>query len=206
MSWYNSFALVSLVVCLVSLSFHLVRLLRFGSPKDYSRRRGNISSAIAYSFVGAMSPVKKESAYLHLPTYTAGLLYHIGTFVSIALFVAVFFNTHFEGVVLWSLVGLLAVSGTCGLGILVKRMVIKIIRSLSHPDDYVSNLLVTIFQTCTLIVLLNESFTAIYFLWVGVLLLYLPLGKLKHALYFFAARYQLGFFYGWRAIWPPEKL
>jgi len=38
-----------------------------------------------------------------------------------------------------------------------------------------------------------------------ILFLYLPFGKLKHVVYYFAARYHLGFFYGWRNTWPPRK-
>jgi hypothetical protein len=45
----------------------------------------------------------------------------------------------------------------------------------------------------------------LYFIAISLLFLYFPLGKLKHAIYFFAARYQLGFFYGWRGVWPPQN-
>ena len=33
----------------------------------------------------------------------------------------------------------------------------------------------------------------------------MPLGKLRHAVYYFAARYHLGFFYGWRNVWPNKE-
>jgi hypothetical protein len=64
---------------------------------------------------------------------------------------------------------------------------------------------VTLFQFLTLVMLVKEVFAPFYFLCASLLLLYLPMGKLKHALYFFAARYHLGFFYGWRGIWPLKK-
>jgi hypothetical protein len=54
-------------------------------------------------------------------------------------------------------------------------------------------------------VLIKETFAPYYFICAGLLFLYLPLGKLKHSLYFFAARYHLGFFYGWRGIWPVKN-
>lgn len=164
-----------------------------------------MGSAIVFSFLGAMSPAKKESAYLHLPTYTAGLLYHIGTFVSIALFFLLFFNIQPAAWIRWGVIGLLAVSGLSGVGILVKRTTVKKLRLLSSPDDYISNILVTVFQFLTLVLLIQEAFAPFYFLGASLLLLYFPLGKLKHALYFFAARYHLGFFYGWRGIWPARK-
>ena len=78
------------------------------------------------------------------------------------------------------------------------------LRSLSNPDDYISNLLVDLFQLSTAFVLLSPGDELIYYLSATVLLLYFPLGKLRHAVYFFAARYHLGLFYGWRNVWPPK--
>lgn len=193
------------MICSVSLVYHLIRLIRLGSPKDFSKKRGNLKSAISYSFIGAMNPLKKESAYLHLPTYTAGILYHIGTFVSIIAFFFFIFQFGFANSLQWILICILTASSISGLGIFLKRTTQKKLRSLSNPDDYISNLLVTVFQFFTMIALISEAFAPYYFICAGILLLYLPLGKLKHSLYFFAARYHLGFFYGWRGIWPEKN-
>jgi hypothetical protein len=205
MTWYRIFSLIAFLICLISLTYHFIRLIRLGSPKDFSFKIGHLKSAIAYSFVGAMNPLKKESAYLHLPTYTAGILYHIGTFVSIAVFFLILFHFSFAYLLQLILTCVLAASSISGLGILLKRITVKKLRFLSNPDDYISNLLVTAFQFFTFIVLVKETFAPYYFICSGLLLLYLPLGKLKHSLYFFAARYQLGFFYGWRGIWPAKS-
>lgn len=205
MSWYHYLAIAALPLCLVSLAYHFIRLLRLGPPKDFSVRRGNLKPAIMYSFLGAMSPRKKESAYLHIPTYAAGLFYHAGTFTSIVLFFPLFFNFQIEGLLWWGIITLLAISGACGIGILAKRAAVGKLRRLSNLDDYLSNVLVTLFQVLTLAVLLEKAIAPFYFLCVSLLLLYIPLGKLKHALYFFAARYHLGLFYGWRGVWPLRK-
>jgi hypothetical protein len=205
MSWYQYLALTALFFCLTSLFYHFIRIVRLGPPKDFSQRRGNLAPAITYSFLGAMSPGKKESAYLHLPTYTAGLLYHAGTFVSVGLFFPLILNVHIEGFLLWSAAGILTVSGLSGIGILTKRLVLPILRGLSNLDDYVSNVLVTLLQISTLVMLVSEALAPYYFISASLLFLYLPLGKLKHALYFFAARYHLGLFYGWRGVWPLKK-
>ena len=205
MLWHQYFALAALFVCMASLTFHAIRFIRLGPPKDFSRQAGNTRSSSIYSFLGAMSPAKKESAYLHLPTYTAGLFYHGGTFLSITVFFSLLFGVDYGGWIKWILITILAVSVISGSGILVKRITVKKIRSFSNLDDYLSNILVTAFQVMTLLVLVSEVFLPIYFVTVSILLLYLPLGKLKHAFYFFAARYQLGLFYGWRGIWPVRK-
>jgi len=205
MNWYHYPAFISFLICMASLTYHFSRFVRLGVPKDFSLRKGNPERAIVYSFSGAMNPFKKESAYLHLPTYAAGLLYHVGTFASIALFFLIFFDITPEGWIRWVLIGLLTSSGLSGIGIFVKRIVVRTLRSLSNPDDFISNLLVTTFQFFTLGLLVNNASAPFYFLCASFVFLYLPLGKLKHALYFFAARYHLGFFYGWRGIWPPVK-
>ena len=205
MTLYKTISLSAFLICSIILAFHFLRLIRLGSPKDYSQKRGNLKAAIGYSFTGAMNPLKKESAFLHLPTYTAGLLYHTGTFICFALFFLLLFNIRFTNSIQWILICVLTASSLSGSGIFVKRIALGKLRHLSNPDDYISNLIVTGFQILTLIVLAEESFSPYYFICISLLFLYLPLGKLKHSLYFFAARYHLGFFYGWRGIWPLKS-
>lgn len=205
MDVYRIISLIAFLLCCISLTYHFIRLIRLGLPKDYSHKIGNLKTAIPYSFIGAMNPFKKESAYLHLPTYTAGILYHIGTFVSIVLYILFLFNINIVYSLQLILVFVLIVSSISGVGILLKRITLRKLRFLSNADDYISNILVTMFQIFSLIFLVLESFSPYYFIGTGLLFLYLPIGKLKHLLYFFAARYHLGFFYGWRGVWPVKK-
>ncbi len=202
MNWYLWMTLSAFLICMVSCLYHFFRLIRLGKPTDYSKQSGNIPKAVGYAFTKAMSPTKKESAYLHLPTYTAGILYHLGTFLSIFLFFIIILEFNFGLSINYFLSGFLALSGISGLGILIKRMIKRELLSLSNLDDFISNILVTLFQFATAFVLLMESGFIPYFIITTTLLLYLPLGKLKHTIYFFAARYHLGFFFGWRNVWP----
>lgn len=205
MNIYLTVAVISLIICLVSLTYHFFRIIWYGKPKDLAKKRGNTKSAIRYAYTGAMNPLKKESAYLHLPTYIAGILYHLGTFLSIFLFILLLFKLEPFGWLRWGVMGFLIVSGLSGLGILVKRLSKQQIRALSNPDDYISNFLVTLFQLITALTLYQVQFFPLYFIVASILLLYLPLGKLKHTVYFFAARYHLGYFYGYRNVWPPKQ-
>lgn len=207
MNWYHWISIFALATCLVSLLFHIVKLIRLGSPEDFAEPGGSIKGGIKYSFTGAMSPKKKESAYLHLPTYTAGLLYHAGTFLAILIFLISFFINEIPAVVNYLIIGILVPSSISGLGILVKRASKSLMRKLSNPDDYLSNLLVTVFQIATVLFLGFEGFDSLfYYLIVSALLLYIPIGKLKHLIYFFAARFHLGWFYGHRGTWPPKEV
>ncbi|MCX6250885.1 MAG: hypothetical protein NTX61_09040 [Bacteroidetes bacterium] len=206
MFWYQWITLGSLGICLINSSIHLLRLVRLGKPTDFSSPAGKVSASVKYSFTGAMNPLKKESAYLHLPTYVAGIIYHLGTFLSIALFFLIWAGVNLPDILIFPVAPFLLISFACGMGILIKRVVKKGLRDLSAPDDYLSNLLVTFFQLMTGIVLLLGQLIPVYFILSGLLLLYFPFGKLKHAIYFFAARYHLGFFYGWRGIWPQKRI
>jgi len=216
MNWYHWLSLAALLISLTSLLFHFIRLIRKGAPVDYATAAGSATAGIRYAFTGAMSPKKKESAYLHLPTYTAGLVYHAGTFLTILIFLLSFplfqMSEPRGWDTLWLIMAILLIpSALSGAGILIKRANSGLLRKLSNPDDYVSNLLVTIFQVSTIIILLAKSGLAfndgsktgeiVYYLLATVLLLYIPLGKLKHLIYFFAARWHLGWFYGRRGVW-----
>jgi len=200
MNWYLVITYFSLVVCITGCLYHFIQIIKSGKPQDFSKSAGSARSAIIYSFTKAMNPARKESAYLHLPTYTAGILYHLGTFLSILLLFVFLLSVelHKTTVSLFSI--FLAVSVLCGTGILLKRILSKLLKEITHPDDYISNILVTAFQLCTL-VYMHISFP-LYYIVASALLLYIPAGKLKHAVYFFAARYHLGLFYGWRGTWP----
>jgi nitrate reductase gamma subunit len=204
MDWYQWLAVAALLLCLTSLSLHLLRLLRLGNHTDFSTPTGKPSAAMSYAFVGAMSPTKKESAYLHLPTYIGGLFFHISTFLGIALFFVFLFGIGMPQWMMWLLALIMVTGALSGAAILVKRMVKPQMRALSNPDDYISNILVTIFQLATAAALLLPQVLPVYYVLTALLLLYIPVGKLKHAIYFFAARYQLGYFFGRRNVWPPR--
>lgn len=204
MTWYYWFALGALAICLMSLLYHFFRVISSGQPLDYSKPLGEVGPGVKYAYTGAMSPTKKESAYLYLPTYTAGMLYHVGTFLSIFLFFALLFNYFPGGWINLALAGFLVITGLSGLAIFIKRIIKNELRALSNPDDFISNLLVTVFQFVTAYVFYLGNTIPAYFISAGILLLYLPLGKLKHTVYFFTARYHLGFFYGRRGVWPPK--
>jgi hypothetical protein len=205
MHWYLILGLGSLVICLFFCLHHFFRLVRYGAPTDFSHQMGKTGAAIKYSFTGAMNPSKKESAYLHLPTYSAGILYHIGTFLAIIVFFLQLAGVRFPALLEYIFAVILIITAIAGIGILIKRISVKKLRKLSCPDDYISNILVTLFQFITAISLTGHIYQSVYYVTVALLLLYIPVGKLRHLVYFFAARYQLGYFYGWRGSWPPSK-
>lgn len=205
-------ALIALAICFVLLLSHFVRIIRLGKPKDFSEKSGSVAKGVVYSNTVAMMPQNKESAYLHLPSYALGILFHIGIFSSFLIFILSFFNFFNQWIIndhgIHYLLPLLTAAGAiAGLSLFIKRLINRNLRNLTNPDDYFSNAFTTLFQLATTLYLLLPSCTGIvniYYIMVSILFLYMPLGKLKHLVYFFAARYHLGFFYGWRNVWPQK--
>lgn len=205
MEWYIYVALISAFTCLSVFIYRLIYLLSLGMPKDLSQETGSVKKGIIYSFTGAMSPTAKESAYLHLPTYVAGLLYHAGIFTSLLFFVwtVISVTTDIEtpDIIGKLLTIVLIITSVAGLSIFIKRVASAELRFLSCADDYISNLLSTLSQIAA-IIYLNTNAELIYFVIMAILFLWMPWGKTKHLLYFFFARIHLGFFYGRRNAWP----
>lgn len=205
MEWYHWMVAAAWLICLLACLKHVIRLVRLGPPTDFSAPTGSTAKGIRYSMTAAMSPAKKETAYLHMPTYTAGILYHLGTFLGFTLMILLFFGLALPEALLLPISAFLVLTSLSGFFILIKRLSMGKMRRLSNADDYLSNFLVSLFQLATAFFLYTALMPEVYFILTALLLLYIPLGKLKHLVYFFAARYQLGFFYGWRAVWPPKK-
>lgn len=206
MEWYQWLSYGAFILCLLICAAHFFRLVRLGKPTDYAAPAGSEKGGITYSFTAGMSPKKKESAYLHLPTYLAGMIFHLGTFLSILIYLVLIVYAPPAGSLLRLVpAALLSVGALCGAAILIKRVASPLLRNLSNPDDYISNVLVTLCQATLALALVRPSAGMLFWIITAVLWLWFPVGKLKHAVYFFAARYHLGLFFGRRGVWPSPK-
>ena len=213
MSTIQYFAIAATLYCIVSLLVHFVKIVRLGAPKDKSEPSGSVKEGVIYANTRAMMPDQKESAYLHLPSYATGMLFHIGLFCCLLFFVLSFFpffnNWIGESCWHWVLAIPPAIGTVCGLILFFRRLFSKDLKVLSMPDDFISTGLVTFFLLMTTLYLCLStccgSVTILYYISSILLFLYLPLGKLRHVVYYFAARYHLGLFYGWRNVWPNHE-
>lgn len=212
MSVFQIIAIAAACFCLCGLFLHFIHIVRLGKPNDLSEKSGDTTKGIVYANTTAMLPQNKESAYLHLPGYAAGMLFHIGIFTSFLVFLLSFFpffNRWIEVSTLRLIIAaVLAVTCLSGYILLFRRVLSKDLKGLSTPDDFISNALTSTFQLLTLLHLVwptNGVVTALYYIVCALLFVYMPFGKLRHAVYYFAARYHLGFFYGWRNVWPKHE-
>jgi hypothetical protein len=90
-----------------------------------------------------------------------------------------------------------------GLGLLAKRALHAQLRGLSCPDDYGSNLLSSLFALLAFLGTFSAAAAGLWMAEAVLLLVYAPLGKIRHCLFFFTTRYHLGAFFGRRGTFPP---
>ncbi len=205
MTAYHWIVLFSFFSCAATCIFKINQVLFRHRNSDFAQQRGNIVPAIFYSFSRAMSPLKKETAYLHLPTYSAGIIYHLGTFLSFLWLIFHFFSVQMNEIFTYGSGMFLIISSICGLSIFIKRIIQKKLRNISTPDDYFSNLLVTSFHLISSTTLLFDLSANAVFIHASIIFLYIPLGKLNHMYYFFTSRIHLGILFGRRGTWPKTR-
>lgn len=184
-----------------ALLFQRARAKAYGSRALFSAPAGSPQAGIRYAFTQGMRPDAKESVREHLPSYLAGMAYHVGAFTALAQLVLCLTGVERPMAVFIPMQILLAGGVLGGGSLLLKRVLNPELRGLSHPDDYVSNLLVTVFIALAMSTLHNGLHTAWHFSAVA-LLVYLPLGKIRHCLFFFSTRAAFGAFFGRRGVFP----
>ncbi|MFN8176794.1 MAG: hypothetical protein U0167_02650 [bacterium] len=158
---------------------------------------------VAYAFGPGMSPWAKESVRDHLPAYFAGVAYHAGIFAALLLLGASVMGVGLGGA--WRAgVGFLAALGAAaGTVLLVRRARSPLLRAISSPDDYVSNLLTTAVLALAFARTLVPAAEGALFAGGMLLLLWAPVGKIRHCLFFFVTRASSGAFFGRRGVFPP---
>lgn len=205
------FTMLAAVICFIWLSAMLLKAALKFRPEQASAK-GSVVSGIIYAFTFGMLPGSKESASQHILSYLAGIVFHIGIFTAF-LFSAVIYllsKDVIPDVPQWARlisVGLMAMGLANGIGLLIKRIINPRLRFISNLDDYFSNIIVNIFLGLSIILAVQSSNVILYIMYIfeASLLLYIPLGKLRHCAYFPATRIMFGYFYGYRGVLPPYK-
>lgn len=201
----------SAVVCIGALAWQLIRTLRFGRRSDPSAPAGSVAAGIGYAFGPGMAPWAKESARLHLPTWIAGVVYHLAVlfaFVELGFLAAGLLPPPVPALVVRAV---LALGLAAGMGLLAKRLASPALRSFSCPDDYLGNLLVTGFLALALAAswvgraTLANAAAGLFMLWGAALLLYIPVGKVRHCFFFFYTRVLFGAWFGRRGVFSGDR-
>ena len=197
-------ALAGLVICVAGLGLRWRRSMARARPRDLAPARGSGMAGVAYAFTAGMMPWAKESTRHHWIAYLRGIGFHVGIFIGLPLVAA----NPWWGLLpngprlgLGTLLGLCAVLGAAGI---VMRIREPILRTLSTADDYVAIVLVSAFLAFEAAALVSFAWMSVMYMAAGILLAYIPLGKIRHCLYFFFARAFFGQFVGRRAVIHPQ--
>ena len=203
---FQLLALAGLVVGLLGIYLRFRETKRRPLPADNSSIKGDLSRGIRYAFTTGMMPWAKESTRIHMIAYLRGIGFHIGIFTAIgAVIISPLWGTlpsFLSGILFWVLI-IGAILGAAG-GIM--RIMEHNLRSLSLPDDHFAVWLTTLFIAMAGLALINEAFMVPMYIVSAITFAYIPLGKIRHCLYFFFSRIFFGKFFGRRAVFPHPDL
>ncbi len=196
---------ISFFACIVSLSILVLKTFSFGKKELYAAPKGDVKKGIVYAFGKGMMPREKESARNHLPSYIAGILYHIGIFFSLLYLLIIIIPIHLPQLPVLVFQSVCQVGFIAGVGLLIKRVSSPHMRGLSCPDDLAANIIVDVFLLLTALHTLFPVLTPYLFLAAIIMFLYIPFGKIRHCFFFFYVRVLFGIFYGRRDVFPPKS-
>jgi hypothetical protein len=178
----------------------------YGRRQLFARAAGDPRRGVAYAFGKGMSPAVKESAREHLPTWFAGVGYHLGIFAGFGYVALLLAGVELHGVLRLGFQVPLLAGALCGTGLLAKRAFTPRLRRLSCPDDLLSNLLTTVFVALACARTISLRLDAVFLVETMLLLLWVPLGKIRHCLFFFTTRYHMATHFGRRGTFPPSTI
>ena len=196
----GALALVALVFSVSVFASRWAQMQRLPFPKDRSIPKDSATKGILYAFTLGMAPWSKESTRIHMIAYLRGIAFHVGIFAGLAAFLA---SPWFETiplivrVVFAILTGFGAAMGVAGA---LMRVVEHNLRAISTPDDHASVWLVTIFLAAMTIALGATAFVPAMWVIAAAMLVYAPLGKIRHCIYFYFGRLFFGIHIGRRGI------
>jgi hypothetical protein len=192
--------IISALFSLVALCFLIYQAMAFGQSVYYSKEKGSRMRGILYAFGRGMMPWEKESAGKHLPSYLAGVTYHIGIFAALIYLAFMISSFEITSSIMTIFQIIMLAGGLCGLGLLAKRIFSPVMKFISYPDDYASNSIVDLFIFLALFSSFSSAAASLLYIIAILMFLYIPLGKIRHCFFFFLTRMVFGIFFGRRKV------
>jgi hypothetical protein len=205
MVFFQLLALAGLVAALFGIYFRYTETKRRAVPVDNSPIKGSLSNGLKYAFTSGMMPWAKESTRIHMLAYLRGIGFHIGIFAAIGAVVISPFWGFFRPLFIWTLFWVLTLGAILGAAGGVMRITEHHLRGLSLPDDHFAVWVTTLFIALAALAVLNEAFMIPMYIVSAITFVYVPLGKIRHCLYFFFSRMFFGKFFGRRAVLPHAE-
>jgi hypothetical protein len=194
----------SFLFSIISLSVLVLKTFSFGKKPLYAKPRGDAKKGVIYAFGRGMLPWEKESSSKHLPAYVSGMLYHAGIFAALFYLLSLILSLELSKPFIFVLRSLFFLGFLGGFTLLFKRIFLPPMRKISCPDDFAANAIVDLFLIFAFVHTYSVRATPLFFLLAVVMFLYIPVGKIRHCVFFFYARILFGLFYGRRGVLPPK--
>jgi hypothetical protein len=198
-------AVVGLVLGLLGIILRLKDIMNRPFKEDLARERGNAWRGILFAFTLGMAPWEKESTRIHWIAYLRGIFFHIGIFMAIGVLIASPWLDKLPGILIWLALAVTGLGAVFGFAGIFMRLAGPNERALSLPDDYASVLLSSLFITLAFTALLWKPILPIFYLVTGILGAYVPLGKIRHCVYFFYSKFFFGLGFGKRGVIGQPK-
>jgi hypothetical protein len=191
----------------VALGGFAVLRMRLGRRlrRPFAPPRASAAAGVRYAFTTAFLPWAKESARQHLPSYAAGIVFHLGLFAGLGRLAASLWPGLWPARADAALVVALGFALACGLGLLLKRHRDATLRAVSTPEDSGANLLANLFLAVGCAAALRPAALPAFQFVGAALLFYAPLGKLRHMLFLLTSRRYWGVYFGRRGVRPAPR-
>lgn len=199
---------IGVVVCglgaAVALAVQAARARAYGRRHLYAPAAGSAARGVLYAFGPGMSPQAKESTRTHPWAYALGVAYHLGVFAAFGYLSLLLLGVDVAPAAAGGFGVPMLAGALGGAGLLARRSASASLRGLSVPDDAIANLLTTGFVALAWLRLRQPAAEPALLIAAMLLLCYVPLGKIRHCVFFFLSRRHLGRHFGRRGTFPPR--
>ena len=198
-------AALALIFAVFAFGRRLQAFSQLARPVDRAKPKGSLQSGIFYAYTLGMAPWSKESTRRHAIAYLRGVAFHAGIFLGLFILVA---SPWLGGVpqIARIILGICTAAGALfGFAGLVARIVEPNLKALSTGDDYFAVLVVSLFLASEALWLFVPQAQVFFYLVSAAMLVYAPLGKIRHCFYFAFSRLFYGRYIGSRAVLPHSQ-
>ena len=197
--------LVGLAICILGIALRLREIISRPFKADLSRPQGSVRRGILFAFTLGMAPWEKESTRLHWIAYLRGIFFHVGIFTAFAILFLSLWGISLSGLFLWLVVAITGLGALFGLAGIVTRIMGENERALSLPDDYASIFIVSLFNALGCIAAIWPAALPIFYIVSAIMLVYIPVSKIRHCVYFFYSKFFFGMSFGRRGVIGQAK-
>ncbi|MBI5477529.1 MAG: hypothetical protein HY906_01665 [Deltaproteobacteria bacterium] len=209
---------IALVFMALVYTTRLIWLFRFKAGRDRQPRTGATRRSTRftslYSIANVAMPWAMESTRKRPLFWLQFVLFHLGVVAAITLSFVIPYGPGLlaSSTVVRLFQGFIGAAFLVGVGRIIRRIAVPVMRAISTPDDYFCLVLLTTWFAFAFLASPNPHVTAtgqwhllIYFLLTAFFLVYVPFSKISHYLYYPITRFYFGRTMGHRGVYPVRR-